>query len=288
MVIVAHPFFLNYAAKLASFHSENSSLVSLIVTPGQIYNEFSGGIPDINAIRNFLRMKYQKQNGGHPLKYLLLFGDGSFENKTPPPGNPDFIPTWQSINSNIFISSFSSDDFYGLLEDGEGEDAGTEDIGIGRLPVSDTVQAGIIVSKIKGYLDPANQGDWKNNICIVADDEDGNTHISDAEGLAGLLADSIPWLNVDKIYFDAYKQTSTATGQFYPDVSNAINDRINSGTLIFNYIGHGNENSLGHERVLTEENIESWNNKARLPLFITATCEFSRFDDIDINIVTRR
>ncbi len=288
MVIVAHPFFTDYAAELASFHNENSGLVSLIVTAGQIYNEFSGGIPDINAIRNFLRMKYQKQKGGHPLKYLLLFGDGSFENKTSPPGNPNFIPTWQSSNSNIFISSFSSDDFYGLLEDGEGEETGTEDIGIGRLPVSDTVQARIIVSKIKLYLDPANQGDWKNNICIIADDEDGNTHMSDAEGLAGLLADSIPWLNVDKIYFDAYKQISSATGQFYPDVSTAINDRINSGTLIFNYIGHGNESSLGHERVLTEENIESWNNKTKLPLFITATCEFSRFDDIDINIVTRQ
>ncbi len=287
MIIVTHPLFMKHALKLASFHNENSSLVSLVVTPAEIYNEFSGGIPDINAIRNFLRMKYLKQKGtDNPLKYLLLFGDGSYENKTPPPGNPDFIPTWQSQNSNIIISSFSSDDFYGLLDDGEGEDAGTEDIGIGRLPVSDTAQAGIIISKIAGYLDPANQGDWKNSICIVADDEDGNTHLSDAEGLADLVADSIPWVNVDKIYFDAFNQITSATGQFYPDVSNAINDRINSGTLIFNYIGHGNENSLGHERVLTTANIDLWNNKTRLPLFITATCEFSRFDDIDINTVT--
>ncbi len=287
MVIVTHPVFKNYASGLAELHAENSGLTSLVVTPEQIYNEFSGGIPDIAAIRNFLRMKYIRQKGtSSPLRYLLLFGDGSFENKTPPPGNPNYVPTWQSQNSTVIVSSFASDDFYGLLEEGEGEDSGTEDLGIGRLPVSDTVQAGIILSKIAGYLDPVNTGNWKNTVTIIADDEDGNTHISDAEGLADLLTDSVAGVNIDKIYFDAFSQVTSATGQFYPGVSQAINDRINAGTLIFDYIGHGNENSLGHERVLTEENIEAWKNRERLPLFITATCEFSRFDDIDINTVT--
>ena len=142
-------------------------------------------------------MKYQKQAGtDHPLKYLLLFGDGSYENKTLPPKNPNFIPTYQSQNSNVVVSSFTSDDFYGLLEDGEGEADGTEDIGIGRLPVSDTYRAGIIISKIVRYLDPANMGDWRNVISLTADDEDGNTHMSDAEGLATLLRDSVPSFNV--------------------------------------------------------------------------------------------
>ncbi len=288
MIIVTHPLFKSYASRLADIHYKNSGLISLVVTPEQIYNEFSGGIPDIAAIRNFMRMKFLEQMGSnHPLKYLLLFGDGSYENKTLPPGNPNFIPTYQSQNSNIIVSSFTSDDFYGLLEDGEGEDIGTEDIGIGRLPVADTGQAGTIVSKIAVYLDPSGNGDWKNVICIMADDEDGNTHMSDAEGLAALLRDSIPEVNVDKIYFDAFRQVTSASGQFYPDVTKAINNRINSGCLIFNYIGHGNEISLGHERVLTTEDIDQWKNKIKLPLFITATCEFSRFDDIDINIVTK-
>ncbi len=102
-------------SQLADTHMKNSGLLSLVVTPEEIYNEFSGGIPDIAAIRNFIRMKYVHQkNTSHPLKYLLLFGDGSFENKTPPPGNTDFVPTYQSLNSNVIISSFTSDDFYGL------------------------------------------------------------------------------------------------------------------------------------------------------------------------------
>jgi hypothetical protein len=287
MIIVTHPLFRSFAERLAGFHEKNSGLISLIVTPQQIYNEFSGGIPDIAAIRNFLRMKYINQKGtGHPLKYLLLFGDGSFDNKTLPPGNTNYVPTYQTQNSNIVISSFTSDDFYGLLKDGEGEDSGTEDLGIGRITVSDTAEAGIVVAKIEKYLDPANQGDWKNMVCITADDEDGNTHMSDAEGLADLIKENAPWVNVDKIYFDAYNQITSSTGQFYPDVTQAINDRINEGTLIFNYIGHGNENNLGHERVVTSETINQWKNIEKLPLFITATCEFSRFDDITINSVT--
>ena len=289
MVIITHPLFKAYAEKIADIHIKNDGMTSQIVTPAEIYNEFSGGIPDIAAIRNYLRMKYLKQKGTKsPLRYLLLLGDGSYENKTPPPDNPNFIPTYQSQNSNVVVSSFTSDDFYGLLEDGEGEADGILDIGIGRLPVSDTTQAGIVVSKIKRYLNPGNMGDWKNVICLTADDEDGNTHMSDAEGLAAVIEDSVPSYNIDKIYLDAFQQTTTVNGQSYPEVNKAINDRINSGCLIFNYTGHGNESGLAAERVVKTEDINSWNNEGRLPLFITATCEFSRFDDIEINLATRQ
>ena len=106
--------------------------------------------------------------------------------------------------------------------------------------------------------------------------------------LPSLLKDSVPSYNVEKIYLDAFKQTTTANGQSYPDVNKAINDRINSGCLIFNYVGHGNENGLAHERVVKTEDINSWNNDGKLPLFITATCEFSRFDDMEINIISRK
>ena len=287
MIIVTHPLFLSHARKLADLHLSYDGIVSLIVTPEQIYNEFSGGIPDIAAIRNFVRFKYlEQENTNTPLKHLLLFGDGSYENKTLPPGNPNFIPTYQSQNSNVVVSSFTSDDFYGLLGENEGEAEGTEDIGIGRLPVSDTAQAGIVLSKIESYIDPANTGDWKNIICLTADDEDGNIHLSDAEGLSRIIQDSVPAFNIDKIYLDAFRQTTTANGQSYPDVNQAINDRVNSGCLIFNYTGHGSENGLAHEGILKTEDIYSWKNTGKLPLFITATCEFSRFDDIEINTLT--
>jgi hypothetical protein len=232
-------------------------------------------------------MKYQRQkNGERKLQYLLLFGDGSYDNRTPPPGNTNYIPTYQTPNSNVIISSFTSDDFYGLLDDGEGEEAGTEDLGIGRIPVSDTTEAGIMVSKIEKYLNASDQDDWRNLLCMIADDEDGNIHMNDTEGLVAIAEDRAPWAVIDKIYIDAYKQSTTSTGQFYPDATRAINDRINSGALIVNYVGHGNETSLAHERIISPEDIRSWSNQGRLPLFITATCEFSRFDDISSNPAT--
>ena len=290
MLIITHPIFKAYAEKLAEIHMANSGLISDVVTLQQVYNEFSGGIPDIAAIRNFVRMKYLKQKGtANPLRYLLLFGDGSYENKTPPPVNPNnFIPTYQSKNSTVYISSFTSDDFYGLLEDGEGEAEGTEDIGIGRLPVSDTVQAGILLMKIQKYLDPSDMGEWKNIIAIAADDEDGNIHMTDAEGLASIIETNYPSFNIEKIYLDAFKQTVSVNGQSYPEVNKAISDRINAGCLIFNYTGHGNESGLADENIIKSEDLNSWKNLGKLPLFITATCEFSRFDDTEIDIMTRK
>lgn len=289
LIIITHPLFRSYAEKLAGIHQKNDGLITQIVTPSEIYNEFSGGITDVPAIRNFLRMKYLKQKGStHPLKYVLLFGDGSFENKTPPPGNPDYIPTYQSENSIDVVASFTSDDFFALLDDGEGEATGSEDIGIGRLPVSDTLQAGIMISKISSYIDHSNLGYWKNIICLTADDEDGNTHLNDAEGLSAILRDSASSFNIDKIYLDAYRQSTSVNGQTYPEVNKAISNRINSGCLIFNYTGHGNENGLAAESVVTSDDIHSWKNGSKLPLFITATCEFSRFDDIELNVATRQ
>jgi len=143
-----------------------------------------------------------------------------------------------------------------------------------------------MVNKIYKYINGSDQGNWRNILTFSADDEDGNLHMADAENLALLVNSVNPALNVEKIYLDAYKQEVSANGQSYPDVNKAITDRIEKGTLIFNYLGHGNENGLAHERVVKTDDINSWRNLSRLPLFITATCEFSRFDDVDFNIIT--
>jgi len=287
LIIVTHPLFRDYAVSLGAIHLADDGTTSLIVTPEQIYNEFSGGIPDAVAIRNFVKMIYEKgYSSVTPLRYLLLFGDGSYENKTPPPGNNAFIPTWQSVNSTTGVLSFTSDDFYGLLDEGEGEADGYVDIGIGRLPASDTLSAGIMVRKIASYLDPSTQGSWRNVMCLIADDEDSNLHMTDAEGLAATASSAAPPLVIEKIYLDSYRQETTVTGSSYPDAVTAIDNRMAAGCLIMNYVGHGNESGLAHERVIRTDNINSWKNGTMLPLFITATCEFSRFDDVEINQAT--
>ncbi|MFZ2286006.1 MAG: type IX secretion system sortase PorU [Bacteroidales bacterium] len=287
MIIVTHPLFAGHARQLADLHQADDGTTSIIVTTEQVYNEFSGGIPDAAAIRNFVKMIYDRSRSSDtPLKYLLLFGDGSYENKTPPPKNSSFVPTWQSVNSHVGVLSFTSDDFYGLLDDGEGEADGYLDIGIGRLPAADTASAGIMVRKISSYLGPSSMGSWRNVLCIVADDEDSNIHMLDAEGLSSAASAAAPPFSTQKIYLDSYRQVTSVTGDSYPDAVRAVDDRVAAGALIMNYVGHGNESGLAHERVIRTDNINSWKNGDMLPLFITATCEFSRFDDVDINLAT--
>jgi hypothetical protein len=292
-IIVSHPLFMNEANRLAEFHRNNNNLKVKVVTPEQIYNEFSSGSQDPVAIRSFMKMFYDRANTkGNPPKYLLLFGDGSYDNKNRINNNTNFIVTYQSDETYNLANSYVCDDFFGFLDDNENGSSIYEslDIGIGRFPVKSELEAKIVVDKVIRYsiqqdLVPnsnnivSNFGDWKNNVCFVADDEDGNVYLTDTEVLANKLKNNYPIINIDKIYLDAYPQVFNSGGQRYPEVNKAINQRIEKGTLIMNYIGHGGELGWAHERVLEISDINSWNNTYNMPLFFTATCEFSRFDD---------
>lgn len=280
MVIVSHPNFLTQADQLSNFHI-NEGLTVVTVTPEQIYNEFSSGSQDIIAIRDFLRMLYERNTLTTAPKYLLLFGDGSYDNKNRVVGNTNFIPTYQSPNSLDVIGSLVSDDYYGLLDLNEGTWAGTEyaDVAIGRLPVKSAAEANNVINKIINYNTPNSMNEWRNRIEFIGDDEDNNIHMNQSNSLAGMVETSNKAYNPNKIFLDAYKQESTPGGTRYPEVNKAINETVDKGSLIVNYTGHGGETGWAHERVLTLSDINGWTNTQGYPLFITATCEFSRFDD---------
>ena len=283
-VIVTHPDFKSWAEQLAEYRRVHNQISALVVTTDQAYNEFSSGRPDITAIRNMMRYFYR--NADNDLtkmpKYLLLFGDGSYNNRNIDKLQGDFVPTYQSVNSLSPTSSYISDDYYALLDDGEDMNSGLLDIGVGRLPVNNEEQAADLVNKIIGYEKPERMGEWRNNLCFIGDDEDYNTHFNQANDLANYVEANYPYFNVNKIFLDAYKQVSQPDGQRYPDVNRAINDQVGRGALIINYTGHGGTEGLAHEHVVEMDDIKSWSNAGKLPLFMTATCEFSRFDDPDI------
>jgi len=282
-LIISHPLFLEEANRLAEFHSENQNFKVYVTTPQKIYNEFSSGSQDITAIRDFCKMLYDKSDAGKELKYLLLFGDASYDYKDKLSDNSNFVPCWEHTKSLNIISSIASDDYYGYLDDGEGSLDGNNrvDIGIGRFVVQTPEEATSAVNKSISYCTNSkdNMGPWRNQITFLADDEDSNHHMHDAETLSSYLDENYQEYLIDKIYVDAYPQISTPSGQKAPEVNNAINSKIEKGTLIFNYSGHGGELGLGHERFLEIQDINSWNNIDKLPIFITATCEFSRYDD---------
>ena len=288
MLIVTHPLFLNQAERLAEFHRTKDNYSVFVTTTDKIYNEFSSGMPDISAIRDFTRMLYERSPGDESdLQYLLLFGDGSFNNYSKNEGNPNFVPTYQSYNSMTYTHSYVSDDFYGFLDFHEGGSDSMEyymlDIGIGRLPVGDTSEANAVLNKILTYNSSSTMQDWRNKLLFIGDDQDGNTHMQQANSLADYIRSNYPGFVVKKVLLDAYKQVTSSSGNKYPDVNKAILDNFNKGILIFNYTGHGSENGMAEEQILLKQDIEKLNNKGKYPLFITATCEFSRWDNMIVD-----
>ena len=286
-VIIAHPSFLGEANRLAAFHEEFSGLTTYVTTPALIYNEFSSGSQDITALRDFMKMLYDESDPGREPRYLLLFGDASYDYKDILGAeNSNFVPCWEDTQSLNIVHSIATDDYFGFLDDGEGElDAGGDrvDIGIGRFVVSTPEQAAMAVDKTIYYAKNTieNMGPWRNMITYVADDDDNNTHVKHAEILSQYMEANYPEYNIDKIYLDAYNQVSTPSGQRAPEVNEAINNRIAKGTLVLNYSGHGGEIGLGHERFLQTTDINAWTNYEKMAVFITATCEFSRYDDLN-------
>jgi hypothetical protein len=297
-IIVTHPDFLSEANRLAQFHRETNNLTVNVATTQQVYNEFSSGARDMVAIRDFVKMFYDRASSQADMpKYLLLFGDGSYNNKSSSGTNTNFIPTYQSLNSISRVGSYVSDDFVGFLDEDEGDwDDNTQDlldVGIGRFVVTTIAEARAAVDKTINYTLPGTLsdlttcnesnttsfGDWRNMLCFVADDEDGSLHLDQSNNLAVYLKNNYPVYNQDKIYIDAYQQVSTPGGQRYPDAYDAISERVQRGALIVNYTGHGGETGWAGERILDNTMIEGWTNNRKFPLFITATCEFSRYDD---------
>jgi hypothetical protein len=299
LIIISHSEFLNQANRLAQFH-QSEGTTAQVVEVHQIYNEFSSGMRDATAIKQFLRMFYERA-GGDPTqcpKYVVLFGDGSYNNRGGTNGNSAFIPTYQSYNSTHVTISFVTDDYFVLLDPAENMyDTDGLDIALGRLPVQTQSEAEAVVNKIIAYstnkgsvsldapgccnnqTNDATLGDWRNWYTFIADDEDANNYVSAAEEFADSLKILHPYINVKKVFLDGYLQESTPGGERYPDVNQNIKDYVQTGSLVVNYIGHGGEVGWAHERILDVATINAWTNAPRLPLFMTATCEFSRFDD---------
>ncbi len=276
LIIVAPPEFMESAEQLGQFHETDDGFIWLSATPEQIYNEFSSGAPDITAIRDFVRYMYL-QSGEQKPQYLLLFGDGSYDPKDRIENNLNFVPTFQTKESLNTASSYVIDDYFGMLDEDEGNDAiGNLDIGIGRIPARSIAEASDFVSKVIHYAtNNSTFGNWKNEVCMVADDADGNLHLDQADSLSKYLQD----YNNDKLYLDFFELVQTPEGTRYPAVNEKINNHIQNGVFLMNYTGHGGNHGWAHERVLEIENIESWNNIDRLPIMIVGTSEFCRFDN---------
>ena len=287
LVIVTHPSFISQAESIGQLHETYDGMSVIITTPQEIYNEFSSGTPDVSAIRNFMKMLYDRAATEDEIpENLLLLGDGSYDNLSIDPAATNFILTYESESSLAPTTSYVSDDFYVFLDDGEGSVNGSHDIdvGIGRLPVKSVEEADGFVSKLVSYYSSVSYGSWKNKILLIGDDAEGGEtiHQTQSATLGAQIDEEYPVFNLEKLFLDDFEQVSTVQGHKYPDVNQAITDNINNGVLVVNWIGHGNEKGWAHESVLTLSMISSWQNINKYPIFVTATCEFSPWDHHDL------
>lgn len=299
LLIVTHPQFKGQAERLAAHRRAHDSLQVAVVTTPQVWNEFGSGRQDITAIRDLMRLVYDRtpDPAARPLS-LLLFGDASYDYKsnrwyggragsptTPTPNNTNFVPVYQARESLDPIDAFSSEDYYGLMDDSEGfwdESNASElmDVGIGRLPAYDDASAATLVDKLIRYDSPDGFGNWRNRLAYVTDDSDFGYYQDEADTYITTKVEAVvPTFNSKKIYLDLYPQVGVPSGQRAPACVAAIEQALDQGSLIVNYIGHGGETGWAAEQILGVGDINNWRNANRLTFMITATCEFGRYDD---------
>ncbi|MCR8666678.1 type IX secretion system sortase PorU [Aestuariibaculum sp. M13] len=284
-IIVSPNNMLSQANRLAQINANQYGLNVKVFGLDEIYNEFSTGNPDIGAIRNLVKYVYDNPvNPGGEIKYLCLFGDGSFDYKDRIPNNTNIVPSWHSYNSFNLTNSYISDDFYGMMNENEGTMLTSDklDIAVGRIIADNPQQAKELVDKIESYYSKEAYGSWRNNFVVVSDDVDQDWEgilQSTTDNLGNMVTEAKPFMNIVKIHSDAFKQETSAGGERYPQANTEFLNAIDNGALVINYFGHGGEDGLAQERILTKPNIESFRNYNKLNCFVTVTCEFTKFDN---------
>lgn len=286
-LVITRADFLPQANRLANIRASVSGLSTKVVSLEQIYNEFNSGKQDIAAIRNFIRyIYYNASSPDNRIKYVALLGDTSVDYKSRLTGNNNIVPTFQNTGSfSTLSSSFMSDDFYAMMDPDEGNMSSINmmDIAVGRI-LADTPQlADQMISKIEDFESRPSFANWRNNFLLISDDVDEDWEHEDIQVQLDNLGDEIsankPNVNVKKIHTDAFQQISSAGGARYPDVNRAITEEIELGVSVVNYFGHGGEEGLAQERIVTVGNVQSWRNPFKYNVFVTVTCEFTKFDN---------
>jgi len=292
-VIVTPAAFRAQADELADFRRGHDGLEGLVVNVEDLYNEFSGGVMDMRAVRDYFRFLYDRARaaGQEPMRYGLLFGDGHHDYRgiTAEGRFGNFVPVYQTDESFNPLRSYTSDDFYALLDPGEGVWAWNEaasfervDIGVGRFPARTPEEAAAIVRKVRHYESPASLGDWRTRVALIADDNhpggEGSLFLAQSEQVANVFRGANGVVDLNKVYMLSYEEVITAQGRRVPEAEADAHRAIEEGSLIWNYIGHGGPEALADERILEIGDIEGFDNFDRLAIFATATCSFGRFD----------
>ncbi len=276
-VVIAHPSLMGQTLNQLISHLQNPHLYSdnkvpsiKVINVEDIYDEFSWGLFDPTAIRNFL--KYTFYHWKKAPEYVLLVGKACYDFKNNA-GNslPDLVPTYEG-------TTIGTDDWFVYLTKD-----GYMDMIIGRLPASNPDVLNSMVQKITKYDNDPPYGVWKNSIMLTADDEyspENNPGIEkyftiESEELANSIVPGS--FELSKVYLMNYHYKDPAGNK--PAARADFIKEYNKGNLIVNFIGHGNFQQLADETLFYAPiDIKEIRNGAKLPVFIAATCGAGRFD----------
>lgn len=285
---------LKQATALKEMHERRDSMTVRIVPADEIYNEFASGTPDVSAYKRYLKMLYDRATIEKDLpKYVLLFGDCLWDNrhKTASTASFDannFLLCYESENSYSDTECYVSDDFIGLLDDNETIKTsdyitGMPDIAIGRIPVTNPIDAQTVVDKTIYYAEHSHEAAWQNTIMFLGDDGNNNIHMRDIDAVAEEIGRMYPGYYTRKVMWDAFERISSASGNRYPEATSIIKKQQNDGALIIDYGGHGSEAAISHEYVLTLHDFNEFRG-SNYSFWITASCEIMPFDGVDETI----
>jgi hypothetical protein len=273
-VIISHAEFGAAAQRLAAWRSSDDRFgpppVTAVIDVAQVYDDFSGGLFDPTAIRDFLR--HAQQNWMLVPSFVVLLGDGTYDYRNhsgTSPGN--WIPPYENQESTY-------DEWYTCVS---GDDD-VPDMAIGRLSVQTSAEAELVVEKLIDYDRDPEFGSWQGRVLLVADDTfnaDEPQKIEtlftrDSEGLAnGYLP---PELDTEKLYLIEYP----FEGRFKPQARDAFISFFNEGAVLLIWIGHGNSGVFAHEHVFVlSTDLQALNNGRRLPFVYAAASQMGVFDD---------
>lgn len=278
----------NAARKLAAFRQSSSGLSVEVLNQNQVYNEFSSGVPDINGLRKYLKMLYDRSAGGSATKpsYVLLMGRATFDNRHLSPGNINLafetLPTWQTDDGLDDNTTYQTDDILGFLDDYSGSSFGADTlaVAIGRIPATTSANAAIFVDKIIDYETKSPAGAWRSKAVYIADDDDNSVHMKQTEEAIEAMEapDGTNRMLIEKIYIDAYDYINGVA----EDARLELNRQLTEGALWVNYIGHASTTQLSGEGILKYSDMGSLLLK-KLPFFCAETCDFMRWDATEVS-----
>lgn len=244
-----------------------------LVRVSDVYDEFSWGLLDPAAIRDYLKLVWE--SSAVPPTHALLIGDASVDYRRNLSSSiPVFVPAaYSSSGSSVWPNDswfvgFDADAFYSMA------------MALGRLPARSTSELNTMIDKIERYETDSVLGTWRNTAIIVGDDEYkfGDDccefyHTTDAEQFS---REALPWsFDRKKIYLMEYERDLAGhKSETRADLIRAWNE----GALFLNYTGHGNETLMAHEVIFIYDDISLLTNIDALPLYFAASCRLNKFD----------